>query len=125
MVLTIVIAVTAAFATYFLSKLRYFNALRASSLLSLIAYALFSLMSTHAELYSVVFFGGTFVGMSTPARFGYYTLTSAAVLFALLFHYLVPHLHGYGGALGVSAFLSVCLCQLAIVLGAPRSRKSG
>ena len=39
------------------------------------------------------------------------------------FEHLVPKLDGYGGALGISAFLSVCACHIFILFGAPRSKK--
>ncbi|MFY8274747.1 hypothetical protein AAEU32_11550 [Pseudoalteromonas sp. SSDWG2] len=115
------IALCGALSTFWLAKQRYFNAVRASSLLSMIAYGVFYLSTNEVELYSALFFGGTFVGMSAPHRFGWYTQCSAAGIFSLLFQFLVPRLEGYGGALGVSAFVAVCICHVAIVLGAPRS----
>ncbi|WP_462159556.1 hypothetical protein [Pseudoalteromonas sp. GB56] len=123
-VIFISLAITGALSTFFLAKLREFDAIRASSLLAIIAYVGLYFCTEEPNLYAAVFFGGTFVGMSAPHRFGWYTQVSAAVMFALLFQYLVPRLQGYGGAIGVSAFLSVCVCHLAILLGAPRSKNS-
>jgi uncharacterized MnhB-related membrane protein len=112
-----------AFSTFFLAQHNRFDAIRASASLSIIAYLVFNLLALNPALYSIVFFGGTFIGMSAPHRFGVYTITSSAILFSLLLEYLVPMLDGYGGALGVSAFLSVCICHICILLGAPRSKK--
>ncbi|HCV01643.1 hypothetical protein AAEU31_13215 [Pseudoalteromonas sp. SSMSWG5] len=121
------IAITAllgAYSTYFLAHHNRFDGIRASAATSIIAFSVLSLLSVDVELYSVAFFGGTFIGMSAPKRFGIFTLAISSLLFAMLFEYLVPRLHGYGGALGVSAFLSVCVCHIGILLGAPRSKKS-
>ncbi|MGB0924724.1 MAG: hypothetical protein ACPGUW_10520 [Pseudoalteromonas shioyasakiensis] len=117
-------ALLGAYSTYFLAHHNHFDGIRASAATSIIAFAILSLFPVDVELYSVAFFGGTFIGMSAPKRFGIFTLAIASILFALLFEYLVPRLHGYGGALGLSAFLSVCVCHIGILLGAPRSKKS-
>ncbi|TMO71297.1 hypothetical protein CWC16_11050 [Pseudoalteromonas sp. S3776] len=117
------IALLGAFLTFFLAKHNRFDGIRASASLSIIAYLLLTALNLNPDLYSVVFFGGTFIGMSAPHRFGIYTVTSSSILFSLLFEYLVPKLDGYGGALGVSAFLSICICHMFILLGAPRSKK--
>lgn len=119
-----VLALAGAFFTFYLAKHNHFDAIRASAALSIIAYLIFAQLSLNAELYSIVFFGGTFIGMSAPHRFGVYTLASSAIIFSLFFAYLVPILDGFGGALGISAFLSVCICHLFILLGAPRSKKT-
>ncbi|MEL0631768.1 hypothetical protein V6237_03215 [Pseudoalteromonas carrageenovora] len=117
------IALLGAFLTFYLAKHNRFDGIRASASLSIIAYLILSTLNLNPNLYSVVFFGGTFIGMSAPHRFGVYTVASSSILFSLLFEYLVPKLDGYGGALGISAFLSVCICHMCILLGAPRSKK--
>ncbi|WP_100914898.1 hypothetical protein [Pseudoalteromonas spongiae] len=110
-------------ATYLLAKRNRFDGIRASTSLSIIAYLFFFTVQWDVALYSLVFFGSTFVGMSAPKRFGIYTQVIAAVLFSVLFENLVPFIKDYGGALGLSAFFSVCVCHLGILLGAPRSIK--
>ena len=117
------IALLGAFLTFYLAKHNRFDGIRASASLSIIAYLILSALNLNPNLYSIVFFGGTFIGMSAPHRFGIYTVASSSILFSLLFEYLVPKLDGYGGALGISAFLSVCICHMCILLGAPRSKK--
>ncbi|MEL0655902.1 hypothetical protein V6257_12765 [Pseudoalteromonas issachenkonii] len=118
------IALLGAFLTFYLAKHNRFDGIRASASLSIIAYLILSALNLNPNLYSVVFFGGTFIGMSAPHRFGIYTVASSSVLFSILFEFLVPKLDGYGGALGISAFLSVCICHTCILLGAPRSKKT-
>ncbi|MBQ4832019.1 hypothetical protein J8L70_02075 [Pseudoalteromonas sp. MMG010] len=117
------IAFVGAYSTAYIAKGRYFNPVKASAITSLVAYCMFYLLSNQVDLYSLLFFGGTFIGMSAPSRFGIYTIGASAIIFSILFNYLVPILDGYGGALGVSAFLSVCVCHLFILMGAPRSKK--
>ncbi len=117
-------ALIGAYSTYILAHHNRFDGIRASAATSIIAYSILSLSAVNVELYSVAFFGGTFIGMSAPKRFGSFTLAISSLLFAMLFEYLLPRLQGYGGALGLSAFLSVCVCHIGILLGAPRSKKS-
>lgn len=117
------IALLGAFLTFFLARHNLFNAIRASASLSIIAYLIFYALDLKPEHYSILFFGGTFIGMSAPHRFGVFTLTSSSIIFAILFEYLVPKIDDFGGALGMSAFLSVCICHICILLGAPRSKK--
>lgn len=119
----ILLALLGALSTYLLAQHKRFDAIRASALVTIFAYGLLRLFSDNPDLYALVFFGGTFIGMSAPHRFGFYTLTSSAIIFAPLFQYLVPKLNGYGGALGLSAFMAICVCHVAILLGAPRSIK--
>ena len=119
----IAISLCGALSTFLLAKRNRFDAIRASSSLSIIAFVVFYFTTVQFEFYSLIFFGSTFVGMSAPKRFGLYSQIVAAVLFALLFENLVPFIKDYGGALGLSAFLSVCVCHLGILLGAPRSNK--
>ncbi len=120
----IAISLIGAISTFLLAKRNRFDGIRASTSLSIIAYFVFYAAKLNVELYSLVFFGSTFVGMSAPKRFGLYTQIIAALVFAVLFENLVPFINGYGGALGLSAFLSVCVCHLGILMGAPRSNKN-
>jgi uncharacterized MnhB-related membrane protein len=119
----VTISLVGAISTFLLAKRNRFDAIKASSSLSIIAYCLFYFLNLKPDIYGLVFFGSTFVGMSAPKRFGLYSQIVSAVLFALMFEYLVPLINGYGGALGLSAFLSVCICHIGITLGAPRSKK--
>ena len=112
----LLISLLGAISTYVLAKRNRFDAIRASSCLSILAYGIFYLVDLNTELYSLVFFGSTFIGMSAPSRFGLESICLSAVLFALFFEYLIPHLTGFGGALGISAFFSVCISHIAFLL---------
>ena len=120
---SVTLALLGAFLTFYLAKHNRLDAIRASAILSILAYLILLPTEFNAELYSSIFFGGSFIGMSAPKRFGIYTLFSSSIIFAIMFENLIPYFNNFGGALGVSAFLSVCICQVAIILGAPRSKK--
>lgn len=105
----IIISQLGAYVTFILSQRNRFDAIRASAGLSLLAYGIFTLIDINAQMYSTVFFGATFIGMSAPTRFSNKTIIVSALFFALFFIYLVPLLKGFGGALGLSSFLSICL----------------
>lgn len=123
--LFLLIALSGALSTYFLAKRNYFDGIRASASLSIIAYLILQLCDNeHIEVHSLLFFGATFIGMSAPKRFGIYSLFIASVMFVFLFESLLPYISHYGGALGLSAFLSICICHIGIIFGAPRSRKT-
>ena len=89
------IAFCGALLTFLLAKHKPFSPVSASSSLSIFAYYFFYYFNLQPELYSAIFFGGTFIGMSAPKRFGVYTITSAAMIFAILFEYLVPKINNY------------------------------
>lgn len=120
--IVIVISLLGALSTYWLAKRNRFDGIRASASLSIFAYCIFYVLNLNPELYSLVFFGSTFVGMSAPKRFGWYTILIAAMIYSVQFIYLIPYIKSYGGALGLSAFLAVCVCHLGILMGAPRSQ---
>ncbi|CAM4098387.1 hypothetical protein [Pseudoalteromonas ostreae] len=120
---SVILTLLGAFLTFYLAKHNRLDAIRASAILAILAYLILLATEFNAELYSSIFFGGTFIGMSAPKRFGIYTLFSASVIFSIFFDNLVPYFSNFGGALGISAFLSICVCQIAIALGAPRSKK--
>lgn len=110
------ISCSAALLTYELAKLPAFGVIRASASLTILAFALFKLASfwlvLDVDFLTAAFFGGTFVGMSSPAKYGRFSMLICAILFSLLFLFLLPLLDGIGGALGLSAFLSICLWTL-------------
>lgn len=54
-----------------------------------------------------VFLGSSFVGMTDPKRLSRVQLMIASFIFCLIFTFILGHLQGFGGTLGVSAF-SAC-----------------
>lgn len=101
-----------AWLTYLLSHHAKFTPVRASSLLTLLFYCVLYLLGVAPDMWAAAFFGGSFVGMSAPHRFGMMAVTVAGSLFAACYEVLLPFIAGVGGALGVSAFLSVAAVHL-------------
>ncbi|MFG1492855.1 hypothetical protein [Halobacteriovorax sp. ZH4_bin.1] len=122
MITAIGVSLIGALSTFHLSHFKKIGAVRASALLTLVAYAILYFIVPNYEMMAVIFFGSTFVGMSCPTKMHNYTIIIGAVFFALFFQYLVPYLKGYGGALGTSAFLSVLVIQLVLYLGRKLAR---
>lgn len=106
--------------TFFFSRISMVGSIRASAILSLgfigmTRYLNYMLDLNIPELSHTVFFGASFVGMASPARFKWDQILKASLLFGLMYVYLIPFFDGIGGTLGASAFLS-CLSVLVISL---------
>lgn len=112
-----------AWLTFYLSYHPRFTSVRASSLLTLLFYLGLFMSGVAPDLWAGAFFGGSFVGMSAPHRFGVMAVTVAASLFAVCYEFLLPYIAGVGGALGVSAFLSVAAVHLLSLLVAKMKAK--
>lgn len=110
------IAILGAISTRWLAQINKFNAIRASSLQTILFYGLMVAVGQDADFWASVFFGGSFIGMSAPHKFSYRILLSSSLCFSLLFIVLLPKLEGIGGALGCSAFISVVISHAATLL---------
>jgi len=107
--LIVLLAIAATLSTFLLSQQRGFNAIRASSALTILFYGIMLLLGVDAEFWASVFFGASFIGMSAPHKFSYVALILSSLCFSVFFIALLPFLEGIGGALGCSAFLSVVI----------------
>lgn len=111
-----VISIVAALLTYECSKISWLGPIRASCALTLLSFIDFAIINyffaIDIRFVTTLFFGATFVGMSCPTKIGRFGLSLSALFFSLLFLNLVPLLEGMGGALGLSAFLSVFFMAL-------------
>lgn len=87
------------------------NSIQSSTITTLIFYTLLLSINYYHSIeinkLLTIFFGATFVGMSSPQKISFFELFISSLLFTLLFIFLIPLLSGIGGALGLSAFLSV------------------
>lgn len=110
------ISLVAALLTFECSKISWLGPIRASCVLTLLSFIDFAIINyfyaIDIRFVTTLFFGATFVGMSCPTKIGYLSLSLSALVFTLLFFNLVPLLEGMGGALGLSAFLSVFFMTL-------------
>lgn len=93
--------------THLLAQKEKIGSVRASSMLTLIFIGLTYHM-THplAPTLQAAFLGSSFVGMTDPKRLKAKHLFVSSFIFTLIFHFLLGYLKGFGGVLGLSAFLS-------------------
>ena len=107
----IILSILISFITYELAKNNRIGVIRSSAIVTLIAYLVLfilqSVLNFNLELYSTCVFGASFVGMSCPSKVSRLLLLLASLIYSSLFISLVPLLKGVGGALGLSAFLSI------------------
>lgn len=107
--ITLLIAQAATQSTHALALRPNFGQVRASSLLTLIFIGLtFSLPFDSIPSLQAAFLGASFVGMTEPHRLSRKELMVASLIFGFIFQFLIIYLKGFGGALGLSAFVS-CL----------------
>lgn len=112
----IVVATAAALFTFYAAHQFKWGIVKASSLLGLIVslpFDLFPPSSFTLAAVPVVFFGGTFVGMSSKSMQNWITLCIAGCIFGVGFYFLHPYFQGFGGTLGTLACLS-CLVGLLL-----------
>ena len=116
--LVLLFAILGGVITYKLSILPHMNAIRASSMSTLTCYILvFCIAGVElANSYTSIFFGGSFVGMTSSHRLSSKGVVAAACLFGVISALLLPMLEGIGGALGVCAFISVSAVHLMNIL---------
>jgi hypothetical protein len=105
----LIISQLATHTTHTLVFKKNIGSVRASSFLTL-SFILLTLpfsMEIIPALHAL-FLGSTFVGLTEPRRLSRYQLFVASFIFCLIFQFLILYLKGFGGSLGVSAFLA-CL----------------
>lgn len=94
--------------THLLSSKFFHNVVLASSLVALLAELVLSLIvPTHASIVALSIYCGTFAGMSTKERLTSNTqFILAGALSGFVFYQSLPVFIGFGGKLGISAFVS-------------------
>ena len=88
------------------------NSVRSASLLTLLSFLILKfLINIEADLILILsaFYGGAFIGMTSHTHVSFLFLLISSIIFTLFFIYLIPFLGGFGGGLGICAFLSVFL----------------
>lgn len=103
----LIVCLSAALGTYQLIHRFHFSAIRASAFITCL-FCLIVLFSGQSILKTqeALFFGGTFVGMSSFEKLGKLGIIFSASLYLVLYLILAGWLQGIGGALGTIAFLS-------------------
>ncbi len=116
-VVYVLISLCVSLLTYSLIKHLSMNAVRASSLVSLISFlilfGLSKLFVFDIEYISLLVFGASFVGMCSHEVVKSYQVMLSALLFVLIYVVFSPYFGGVGGALGFSAFVSIGFMHLA------------
>ena len=115
------VASLGAVSTHYLSAKKNWNSIKASAFLAFIASSILYGVKTfqvdfiypNMELLSFVFFGGTFVGMTSSHLFKFGKLIIATAVFSFLFIAFNPSFQSIGGALGTTACISVIFVHLA------------
>lgn len=114
--IVITISITASVLVYWLNNYKNWGALKASAITSLIFSIPFEVInfSGLTELVPAVFFGASFVGMSSSKALNWTTLILSGVLFGIIYFMLNDVLEAFGGALGTIACFS-CLTGMVLV----------
>lgn len=115
MITVFLISIVAALTTFLISSKLKADPIRVSAGLTLLALAIFFAIGLFYEIkidvLGAVFFGASFVGMSSNEKYTIVQVLFSSILFGLVFIFLTPLLSGLGGALGFSAFLSALLIR--------------
>lgn len=111
----VLMAILGGVSTYYLCAFTRMGSIRSSSVCTLFFFTLCYAFvgSDVANTWSTVFFGGSFVGMSSPSRLSTKGVVFAAAMFGVISASLLPYLKGVGGAVGVCAFVSVIIINMA------------
>lgn len=115
---TIIISLFAGVLVYFLNNHLKLGAIKASAIPSFIVAIPFQLVpfSGYESLIPIVFFGASFVAMSSKVVLGWVPVLISLIIYAVLFFLLRSHFNGIGGTFGTTACLS-CLVGSLIQFG--------
>ncbi len=121
---TIGVAFLGSISTYLLSIKKSWNPIKSSAFLGFIAASALYIGQVltigsfyhHFGLLSFVFFGSTFIGMTSPQVFKIGKLLVASLIFSFLFLVFNHSFKSIGGALGTTACISVIFVHLVSTL---------
>jgi len=116
MVVIIIISLVGSLLTYFFADKVKWTAVKSSSLLSLF-FACSSLVLNNYvpydnELYTLCFFGASFVGMTKITNLSYFWIGAGGITYGLLFNTVYQYFSNIGGALGSTACISIIVVFL-------------
>jgi hypothetical protein len=110
------ITVPVAWLTFYIIKISEMTPTRVSSLVSLTAFIILSILSRfyvfEMNHYASLVFGASFVGMCSHKVINDLQVVIGGIIFSFLLIYLSPQSYGVGGALGFSAFTSILMVWL-------------
>ncbi|MGH1467561.1 MAG: hypothetical protein ACRBBP_01600 [Bdellovibrionales bacterium] len=112
MILYTLLTLISSLLTFNLIKLPSITPTRASAGVSLVLILSLTLLnnfySINLEALSTVTFGASFVGMCSHKSFSDLHIIVASIIFICFYKIITPYFIHLGGALGFSAFLSIC-----------------
>ncbi len=112
MILHIALTIISALLTFNLIKRPSITPTRASTLVSLTLILVLAIMnqvySFNLHTFSSIVFGGSFIGMCSHKKFNDLHIIFSSLVFIIVFNFITPHFIHLGGALGFSAFISIC-----------------
>ena len=117
--------------TYFVNERLKQGPVRSSAVLSLLVALYFHYFAGSLDIYLVkniplVFIGGSFIGMVSSRLLSNYLLIGlAGIIFCLIFLHTSQFFNGYGGALGISASISVLTVLSIPIVGKHRKMTNG
>jgi hypothetical protein len=117
MVGLIITSVAAALLTYtFVDRIKW-SPVKSSAILSLFFASCTMMLNSYFpfehELYSVYFFGASFVGMSSKNTINSLGITLAGLLYGFMLYVCKDYFSGIGGALGSTACITVIVVFLS------------
>lgn len=117
MIITISIAVLGGVSTFIIHKSERISAVKSSALctfLFVLATILLNkqILQFDTIYYQSLFFGSTFVGMSSSEKLNFLMIGISSALFGFFFKLSHLHFNGIGGALGCSASIMVIIVYL-------------
>lgn len=117
MILSISIAILGGISTFSFHKSERISAVKSSAICTLIFVLATTLLNKHivqfdSIYYQSLFFGATFVGMSSLEKFNFLMIGISSALFGLFFKLSHLYFNGIGGMLGCSASIMVIIMYL-------------
>lgn len=109
LILTLIVGISGALATFIASHKLHWGAVKASSILSLSVAIIMDFIPFELVDIASVFFGGSFVGMCSNKLFQLKEVLLASVLYSLIYLTTYSQFDSIGGSLGTAACISCAL----------------
>ncbi len=113
----ILLSIIGGISTFYLSEKLKWGPVKSSAVLalffSLIVYIINYLYPINYAFYLALFYGSTFIGMTSNEVFSVKKIVFASILFGLIYSLANPYFNLAGGSLGTAACISVIVVYLA------------
>lgn len=114
MIAIIITALIGGFSTFYVHTKTKLSAIKSSVICTLVFFAITTFIQKQVpeiefQYYQTIFFGSTFIGMSSSKHFNMIMIGVSTIIFAVFFKLSHQYFCGIGGALGTSASLTVII----------------